>query len=69
MRTVPTFAEVGKQLHCEVMMRGSMSISLANGHISVRQAGIGESQVCLAGQANTWFLPGFYQVYYAQRDG
>jgi len=38
MRTVPTFVEVGKQLHCEVVMRGSMSISLANGHISVRQA-------------------------------
>ena len=45
MRTVPTHAEVGKQLRCEVVMRGSMSISQPDGHIRVRQAGIGKSQV------------------------
>ena len=61
MRMVPAPAEVGKQLRCEAVMRGSMSISLANGHISVRQAGIGESQVCLAGLL-AGFLPGLLRT-------
>ena len=62
MRTVPTHAEVGKQLRCEVVMRGSMSISQPDGHIRVRQAGIGKAQVCLAGQANTLVLPDFTRL-------
>ena len=32
--------------------------------VGVAASGLSHSQVFLAGQGNTWFLPGFYQVYY-----
>ena len=32
-------------------------------HHTGGRSGVGHSQVFLAGQGNTWFLPGFYQVF------